>query len=304
MTGRLPAASSAGVAGTAATERRATPAGIVTLIDGRPEAQLGVFDRGLHFGDGLFETIACLGGTPRLLSLHCERLALGCTRLRIDFPHMEAVQAEVRGLAREVDRCLVKVLVTRGAATQRGYSAAGDERATRIAIRYPWPEEDSASTEQGVRVATLALRLGENPALAGLKHCNRLEQILARADWPAAGAAEGLLYSHSGRLVSGTMTNVFLVCGERLMTPRLDLCGVAGVMRRVVLTEAQRAGITTEESELQAADVRAARELFLTNARIGIWPVRELDGRVLEPGAVTRRLQAMLAPLLAGTRHV
>ncbi|HUI61442.1 MAG TPA: hypothetical protein VLX90_14535, partial [Steroidobacteraceae bacterium] len=73
MTGRLPAASSAGVAGTAATERRPTPAGIVTLIDGRPEAQLGVFDRGLHFGDGLFETIACLGGTPRLLSLHCER---------------------------------------------------------------------------------------------------------------------------------------------------------------------------------------------------------------------------------------
>ncbi|HVO49272.1 MAG TPA: aminodeoxychorismate lyase [Steroidobacteraceae bacterium] len=314
MTGRAPAASSAGAEGGAGAEGRAAdgttggesrrpPATPITLVDGRAEAQLSVLDRGLQFGDGLFETIACVGGVPRFLDLHCERLALGCSRLRIDFPDMQALRAEVLALARDTPRCLIKVIVTRGTATQRGYAAAGNERARRITMRQAWPDEDPACAERGVRVCTREFRLGENPALAGLKHCNRLEQILARADWPGPDLAEGLLYSHSGRLVSGTMSNVFLVNGSSLMTPRLDLCGVAGVMRKVVLAEAQAARVNVGESELRAADVRSAQEIFLTNARIGIWPVRELDGRVLEPGPVTRRLQAALAPLLDGTRH-
>jgi len=298
VTGRPPGASSAGADGTAAS--RHPPANPMTLVDGRPETQISVLDRGLQFGDGLFETIACVRGAPRFLDLHCERLAFGCSRLRIDFPDMPALRAEVLGLARDAQRCLIKVIVTRGTATQRGYAAAGNERATRIAIRQPWPDEDPGCTERGVRVCTLNFRLGENPALAGLKHCNRLEQILARAAWPGPDLAEGLLYSHSGRLVSGTMTNVFLVNGSGLSTPRMDLCGVAGVMRKVVLAEARAAGLIAGESELRAAEVHSAQEIFLTNARIGIWPVRELDGRAFEPGPVTRRLQAALAPLLSG----
>jgi 4-amino-4-deoxychorismate lyase len=82
------------------------------------------------------------------------------------------------------------------------------------------------------------------------------------------------------------------------LTPRIDLCGVAGVMRRVVLREARRVGIPARECELRAQDLQAADEVFLTSARIGIWPVRTLDGRELMPGPVTRHLQSVLAPLL------
>ncbi len=185
-----------------------------------------------------------------------------------------------------------------GTAVARGYGATGREKATRITFRYAWPPENPAQSQDGIRVRTAQLRLGENAALAGLKHCNRLEQVLARREWTDPGIAESLLFSSSGRLVSGTMSNVFIVEGSRVRTPRLDLCGVAGVMRRVVLREAQRAGIPAQEDVLGVDDVRNASEIFLTNARIGLWPLRELDGRGLQPGPVTRRLQQIMTPLL------
>ena len=275
------------------------PAPEVVLVNGVAEPHVAALDRGLHFGDGLFETIACRRGRPRFLSLHLERLALGCARLGLNAGFLDQLRDEVGTVAQAVDNAIVKVLVTRGAAVARGYGVTGREMATRITLRYAWPPENAAWSHDGVRVRTAALRLGENPALAGLKHCNRLEQVLARNEWTDPDIAEALLYSSSARLVSGTMSNVFLVQDSKLRTPRLDLCGVAGIMRRVVLREAARAGVVAEESALDAADVQHAQELFLTNARIGIWPVQALDGRAWSPGPVTRVLQRLIAPLLA-----
>lgn len=270
------------------------------LLNGSPDQLVSPFDRGVHFGDGLFETIACVRGKPRFLPFHLERLQLGCQRLGMDAGN-DDIGAEVRSLASEVDNAIVKLILTRGTAVARGYGVTGREKATRITFRYPWPQETQTESQDGVQVRTATLRLGENPALAGLKHCNRLEQVLARGEWTDPAIAEALLFSSSGKLVSGTMSNVFIVDGSGLRTPRVDLCGVAGVMRRVVLSEAPGAGIPASESALDAEDLRKADEVFLTNARIGIWPVRSLDGRPLRPGPVTRRLQEALRPLLEST---
>lgn len=266
------------------------------VSDGSPTA----LDRGLQYGDGLFETIACLKGRPRFLPLHLERLEFGCERLQITTPSLEELRAEVLDMARGAERAVIKVLVTAGEAVSRGYARAGGERATRITIRYPWPDEEPARSQDGVMVRTVTLRLGENARLAGLKHCNRLEQVLARSELAAdPSLAEGLVYSSSANLVSGTASNVFLVREGSLLTPRIDQCGVAGVMRRVVLREARQTGVPVRECELRAADVEQAEEVFLTNALIGIRPVRKLDGRDLIPGPVTRHLQSVLAPLLS-----
>jgi 4-amino-4-deoxychorismate lyase len=278
-------------------------AGVSVLIDGAAAGALSPLDRGLHFGDGVFETIACLHGRARFLSLHLERLAHGCHALGFAPPAAQRLRAEVEHLAGGQERSIVKLIVTRGPATVRGYAVSGDARATRIVIRYPWPVEDPVSQQHGVSVRVAAQRLGENAALAGLKHCNRLEQILARGEPQDAASAEALLLSRSGNLISGTMTNVFLIDGPpqspRLRTPAVDLCGVAGIMRRVVLREAARAGISANEATLWPADLAAATEVFLTNARVGVWPVSRIAERVLTPGPVTRRVQALLAPLLA-----
>ena len=267
------------------------------LVNGRPAREVSAQERGLHDGDGLFETIACLDGRPRLLTLHLERLAAGCARLGIA-ADLGAVGREVHALAAASARAVVKVIVTRGEARARGYAITGEADATRIALRYPWPE-DSEAARHGVRVRVASLRLGENPALAGLKHCNRLEQVLARSECSDPAIAEALMFSSSGALVSGTMSNVFLVIGGRLLTPRLDRCGVAGVMRRAVLAAAAAGGIAAHECTLGGADLVQAQELFLTSALTGIRPVRELAGRALDAGPLTRQLQERLAPLLS-----
>jgi 4-amino-4-deoxychorismate lyase len=279
-----------------------TPDGSTVIrVNGRAITQVSALDRGLHYGDGLFETIACTGGQARLVPLHLERLSEGCRRLGIALADTHDIGREIAELASPVPRAVIKVLVTRGAAAARGYALTGTGTATRVTLRYPWPVENPQLATHGVRVRTATTCLGENPALAGLKHCNRLEQVLARREWTDPSISEALMYSSAGALVSGTMTNVFLVRNSRLQTPRLDRCGVAGVMRRTVLHAAGTAGIGVEECSLQAADVAHAEELFLTNALIGIHPVRELDDRPFVPGPVTRRLQDELARLLAGS---
>jgi 4-amino-4-deoxychorismate lyase len=107
------------------------------------------------------------------------------------------------------------------------------------------------------------------------------------------------MFSSSGALVSGTMSNVFLVRQSRILTPCIDRCGVAGIMRGLVLEIAAAAGISAEERRLDAADLAAAEELFLTSALTAIRPVRELDGVPLAIGPVTRHLQAQLRARLA-----
>jgi 4-amino-4-deoxychorismate lyase len=268
-------------------------------INGRESLTLSPLERGLHYGDGLFETIACVGGRPRLLSLHLARLLSGCTRLGIPFAHGAALRAEIEALAAPCARAVVKALVTRGAALERGYRLTGGEQATRITLRYAWPEEDPAAARDGVRVRIGTLRLAENPLLAGLKHCNRLEQVLARREWTDPGIAEALLFDGSGNLISGVMSNLFLVQGGTLRTPSVDRCGVAGVMRALVMREAGRAGVALEEGRLSAEDLTRAEEVFLTSALTAIRPVRALEERRWTPGPVTRALQARVAAVLA-----
>ena len=272
-------------------------------IDGAAGTELPVTDRGLHYGDGLFETIACVDGRPRLLDRHLRRLALGCERLKLAPPDMNILDAEVHGLAAAVPRSVIKILVTRGPAQARGYGVTGGEIASRIVLRYAWPEEGPAAARDGVQTRVAETRLGENVALAGLKHCNRLEQVLARCEWDDPAIAEALMFSSSGALISGTMSNVFLVDNSRLLTPRLDRCGVAGIMRGLILEEAARAEVPVVECRLEATALEQARELFLSNALWGVRPVRALGNVSLGPGKLTRHLQRRVAARLAAATH-
>jgi 4-amino-4-deoxychorismate lyase len=267
-------------------------------LNGRPLVDgVSPYDRGLHYGDGLFETIVCVNGRARFLSLHLERLSLGCGRLRIALGDVEPLRKEIQAAASAGDT-LIKVIVTRGEAVARGYGWSGTEVASRFVFRYPLPPENVAAGRDGIRAVVAKLRYGENPQLAGLKHLNRLEQVLARSEVPVEDAAELLVFSRTGVLASGTMSNVFVVKEGRVLTPKLDLCGVAGVMRRVILREAEGAGIRASEHVISDVDLAHADEIFVSNARIGLWPVRMLDGREVGVGPVTRRIQARLSTLL------
>ncbi len=120
-------------------------------------------------------------------------------RLGLPLGETAALRGEVLELASQVPRAIIKVILTRGPALVRGYGASGAEKPTRITLRYRWEPEDPGLAREGVRVRMAALRLGENPALAGLKHCNRLEQVLARGEWSDPQIAEALMFTEAGR---------------------------------------------------------------------------------------------------------
>jgi 4-amino-4-deoxychorismate lyase len=269
---------------------------LAVLIDGQPLAPATVdwpLDRGLHYGDGLFETMIARKGLIRFVALHKARLAAGCARLRITLAQ-EPLWEQARALAHQQGNAVLKLLVTRGSMAQRGYGISGEEQGRSLLFAYPAP--DSTDQRADVSVVSLQARLGENAALAGIKHCNRLEQVLARMEL-RADASEGLMGSSSGRLISGTMSNVFLDTEAGLVTPSLQLCGIAGVMRAVVLREAAAMGIAVRVADVPLAALDTCKGVFLTNVRLGVLPVTRLNGRVLAVSEIVRALANRVATL-------
>jgi 4-amino-4-deoxychorismate lyase len=264
-------------------------------VDGIDGSTVSAFDRGLQYGDGVFETLTCIDGRPRFLERHLERLERGRARLGLGGAATVTLRRELEQAAAGAARAILKLVLTRGPALARGYQTQGNEAGTRVLLRYEWPAEPPERAEHGVAVRLGTLRFAENPALGGLKHLNRLEQILARREWCDAEHFESLHLAGSGCLASGTMTNLFLVLGERLVTPSVERCGVAGIMRELVLECAREHGIATHVGPIPAECLDTADELFLTNVRIGVVPVTRLPTRRLVPGALTRRLQQWLA---------
>ena len=254
------------------------------LVDGREATTVGVLDRGLQYGDGLFETIAILDGKPRLLPWHFDRLEAGCARLGFEPPPRDTLVRDIMTVT-GAGHAVVKVIVTRGA-TGRGYGPPAEPVLTRIVASFPWPPHPPDVIERGVRARTCRTRIGSSPLLAGLKHLGRLEQVLARAEWADESVEEGLMLDEGGQVICGTRSNLFVVHDGSLMTPRLDRSGVAGVMRRAVLHWAVERRIVVRVAGLREADLIAADEVFLTNALIGAWPVAEIDGHRLRRGVL------------------
>ncbi|HMA11554.1 MAG TPA: aminodeoxychorismate lyase [Steroidobacteraceae bacterium] len=257
------------------------------LVDGRTVCDDWPLDRALQYGDGLFETLTVRGQRLRFETLHRQRLAHGCRRLGIVIDEDDLWKV-ARSLARAHGECTLKILVSRGSSQARGYTPPQQQHPRVLHMAYPAPT--AAEIPPRVRVVTLRSVLGENPALAGLKHCNRLEQVLGRMELQHTGAFEGLMGSSSGSLVSGTMSNVFVGQEGGYVTPHLDLSGVAGVMRAVVLREAAACGLAVREGRMMMSDLRACRSLFITNARMGVVEVNEIDGRELPADPALRRL--------------
>ncbi len=265
------------------------------LINGRQPADrshaIAHDDRGLQYGDGLFETALLVGGRVRFLEDHLERLVRGCERLGIVCPERAVLLKDIAVLTAGRGEGILKIIVTRGVGG-RGYRAKTQDP-TRIVAVYPPPETSSAA-DQGIAVRWCQTRLGRNPALAGIKHLNRLEQVLAQSEWDPSEIEEGLMLDTEGELVAATAGNLFLVREGILCTSDLRYCGIRGVMRGRVIVAALEAGIPVEEQPLWQSDLELAEEVFVTNAVRGIRPVAILEQLGWNTGPVTRRLAAFL----------
>jgi 4-amino-4-deoxychorismate lyase len=274
-------------------------AGPGILVDGNPGIAVSALDRGLAYGDGLFETILCVAREPTLWSRHFERLLAGCERLGLDLPDARVLAREIGQVAGDRPRCVAKIVLTRGPGL-RGYGPPPEGAPTRIVSVFDEPAPFDTDAEGGIAVRWCSTRLGVNPALGGIKHLNRLEQVLARGEWTDAPFAEGLMRDVEDRVVSAIAANLFLAIGGRLHTPRVDRCGVAGVARReLIVTRPTDADVVVRD--MLPADVESADEVFLCNSVRGVVPVTRVGGRGYAVGPLTRAAQAQLARAGVGT---
>jgi len=269
------------------------------LVNGNIQDTFSVLDRGLAYGDGLFETIAVRDSKPLLMDLHWQRLERGCARLKIPFPGISILMDDIErllGHARQAQksRSVIKLIVTRGAGG-RGYRFESDLNITRIAILSDWPSWQGTERDTGVKCIICETQLSSQPVLAGIKHLNRLEQVMARAEWSGDDITEGIMLDAHGHIIEGTMSNIFFIDRQQtIVTPSLDQCGVVGVQRENILSIADNRGFEIDVTDVKLTDLEKYSEAFISNSLIGIWPVTGIDMHDYQIGPVTRTLQEKL----------
>ena len=251
-------------------------------------------DRGLAYGDGLFETIAVRNGEPRLLALHLARIADGCRRLAIEYPGDSAVNGLVVRVLQDCNvstaYCTLKLVVTAGS-SPRGYLRNSESPPRLLVGVFPSSPLPHEHYTNGVVVDVSAIRLAVQPLLAGLKTLNRLEQVLARN---AIGEGfEALMLDTEGHVVCGTMSNMILEFEEGLVTPSLAQCGVEGVMRNAILAGSNGSAVTVRP--VWREELEQASAMVLCNSQFGVLPVARLGTRPLESLEAAALLRAGLA---------
>lgn len=259
------------------------------LINGRETTDVPVSERGLQFGDGLFETIAVKAGRACLWQRHLHRLADGAQRLGLPVPDPTLLTSERDRLLAGRGDGVLKLYWTAGMSA-RGYRRSPSVAATRILQFYFWPE----LVGEPVRMRLCRTRLARQPQLAGIKHMNRLEQVLARAEWDDPAIAEGLMLDTAGNVIEGTMSNLFMERDGLLYTPDLHRAGITGVVRGLAL-ELGGTDSPVHQPPMTLETLLHADALYLTNSVIGVWRVARLDDHEYD---ITRREH----PLMTRTR--
>lgn len=253
------------------------------LVNGAPAESVPATDRGLAYGDGVFRTLRALNGEPLHWARHYAKLSEDCVVLGIGCPDEALLLVETRAVARAQPHAVVKIIVTRGSGP-RGYAPPDPCLPLRVVMSASCSPNPDA--QAGVTAHLCRLQLAHQPALAGVKHLNRLENIIARAEWTDPAIAEGLLLDQDGYAIGGTMSNLFIVEHGALVTPILSRCGVSGVTRTRIIDIAAKSHIACRTEHLPLQRVLDADEVFFVNSLIGLWPAARMGEHTWRVGNI------------------
>ncbi len=257
------------------------------IINGAQGDSLSSLDRGLLYGDGVFETIAVKQGVPQYWQEHVKRLKLGCETLGISGLDSSLLEVEVNQIIDVDKQCVIKIIITRGIG-DRGYKPT-QQNLTRIIHKFPWPQFPASYTELGVDVTLCDIRLSQQSKLAQIKHLNRLEQVLARSEWDDE-YQEGLVRDSFNHIIEATASNVFFEIDNGLITPDLKKCGVAGVLRNQVINYCNNNDIKLFIRDFSLNEIPNIQGMFVCNSIIGIWPVKSFNNLSMSKTAIITKL--------------
>ncbi len=262
------------------------------LVNGAPADTIPATDRGLAYGDGVYRTLRAQNGEPLHWPRQFAKLLHDCNALQIPAPGEAPLLAEARTVARAYPHGVVKITVTRGSGP-RGYAPPSPPTPLRIVMSAALPQYPAAY-KAGIRAHLCQLRLSHQPRLAGVKHLNRLENVLARAEWSDPAITEGVLLDQEGMVTGGTMSNLCIVEGGNLIVPILSRCGVAGITLDRVLDLAGSMGVACTPTHIPLQRMLDADAVFFVNSLIGLWPLVRLGERTWRAGETAVALRSAL----------
>ena len=272
------------------------------LINGGSEQAISVFDRGFAYGDGVFRTMQMRSGLPVNWPFHYQKLVADCAVIGIVCPSAELLMSDFQKLF-EIDNFadetpytseVAKIIITRGEG-ERGYAPPAVTVPTRVIIKSAMPNYAELNYQQGVQLRVCETRLALQPKLAGIKHLNRLENVLARMEWREESIFEGLLLDQVGNVIECTMSNVFARFGNRLITPDLSQCGVAGITRQRILGLRKVLGLSVLVESLTLVQLLQADEVIICNSLYGAFQVNSIDNKVWPQQELALKIRNMLA---------
>jgi aminodeoxychorismate lyase len=258
----------------------------VVLINGEEQDKISIFNRNMQYGDGLFETCVAMDNQILFWPRHFSRLEIGCEKLNINKIDEGLWLSDIKKAFELSSKknCIVKLILSRGNSL-RGYGYKDDIEPVRVVIVSEMPQP---LINKNFSLEYSKSGYHSNPQLAGIKHCNRLEQILARTN---LSSNEAIMLDEKENIISVTQGNIYFIFGNKLLTPKLDRCGVVGSRRLLILGLAMSLKMEALESNITLNQAQKADEVFISNSVIGIQPVHSIESHNLGRNPLTEKIQ-------------
>jgi 4-amino-4-deoxychorismate lyase len=246
------------------------------LVNGIPQSQIDIQNRGLAYGDGLFTTAKILNGKIQYLASHLHRLCLGCEKLGLVVPNKIDLSEQLTTVAQKYSLAVLKVIITAGNGG-RGYARSVTSHNDVIIMVHDFPKHYDELAINGVTLGESNQQIGINPMLSGLKHLNRLEQVLLRQELSQSKYDDLIVSNVNGDVIEATSANLFFWHNERLCTPDITNSGVNGIMRLRILQSYP----DTVIKKVTLADLNNSQAMFICNCVMGVMPVNRYNGNIL-----------------------
>jgi 4-amino-4-deoxychorismate lyase len=267
------------------------------LVNGEMNQWISPLDRGFAYGDGIFRTMRVQSGLPSNWHLHYQKLVADCSTIGIVCPSAELLIDDIHRLFMsemlESKNATAKIIITRGEG-ERGYAPPAVTSPNRIVVKTPMPSYARENYHAGVALFLCKTRLAIQPQLAGIKHLNRLENVLARMEWRDEQFFDGLLLDANDDVTECTMSNIFARFGDTLMTPKLNLCGVAGITRQQILALSKPLSLIVNEGKISLEKLLTADEVLICNSLYGVFQVRQINDKAWLPQPLAAKLRSIL----------
>lgn len=263
------------------------------LVNGNSNQTISPFDRGLAYGDGVFRTLRIKNGIPDNWPQHYQKLVADCAVIGIVCPSAELLMSDFQQLFTPMETAVAKIIITRGEG-ERGYAPPAITTPMRIIVKSAMRQYAEHNYKNGVCLHLCEIRLAAQPKLAGIKHLNRLENVIARMEWQDDSIFDGLLLDNQDNVIECTMSNVFARYNTQLITPDLSQCGVSGITRQHIIGLDKVLKLSIEVSTLPLDRLLQADEVIICNSLYGAFQVHQIADKTWLPQTLATNIRSLL----------